>query len=187
MAADTQPTYTRGAIAFHWTIALLIIGNLIGGLIHESVPQDLRGTIMSLHKATGITILVLSFARLAWRLTHRPPPLPGTVKSWEKGLAHAVHWGFYIMMIALPLTGWLMVSAGSRKWPLNWYGLFDIPFLPVAQDKIASSIYADRHELLGYITIGLLALHLAGAIKHQFLDRDRTVFRMLPWVKLRNS
>jgi cytochrome b561 len=180
MYGQGHSTYTKGAITFHWLIALLIIGNLIGGFTHESVSKEMMPVVMGLHKASGITILFLSLARLGWRLTHRPPPLAATVKVWEKGLAHATHWTFYILMLAIPLTGWLMVSAGARKWPLSWFGVFDIPFLPVAQDKAAADTYAERHEFLAFLIIAMLVLHIAAAIKHHFFDRDDTVARMLP-------
>jgi cytochrome b561 len=180
---QARSTYSRGAIWFHWIIGLLIIGNLIGGLIHESVSEEMTGLIMSLHKATGITILVLSIARLVWRLTHRPPPLAPTVKRWEKGLAHATHWTFYLLMILVPLSGWVLVSAGARKYPLEWFGLFDIPFLPITQDKALASTMSDRHEQLAFLWIALLALHIGAALKHHFFDRDNTLERMLPLVR----
>src|SRR5215469_4189815 len=93
--------YSHVAIALHWTIAVLIIVNLTIGLLHESL---LPGTI-PLHKSIGMLVLILSVIRLGWRFTHRPPPLPVTVKRWEKGLAHAVHWLLYALMILIPLSG----------------------------------------------------------------------------------
>lgn len=175
-----RSTYSRGAIAFHWTIGSLIIVNLFLGLFRESFGDAATAVMMGLHKPIGITVLFLSVGRLAWRLTHRPPPLPATVKPWEKGLAHAVHWTLYALMIGLPLTGWLLVSAGSRKYPVDFFGLFRVPYLGVAQDKIASHTYADRHELLGYVMLALVALHIAAALKHHLFDRDDTVVRMAP-------
>jgi cytochrome b561 len=182
-----RSTYSRGAIAFHWTIGVLMILNVLGGFLHESFGEAAVPVIMGLHKATGILILFLTIGRLLWRLTYRPPPLAETVKGWEKGLAHAVHWSFYLLMFALPITGWLMTSAGSRKWPISFYGLFDVPFLPVAQDKAASGIYADRHEFLGIVVGVLIVLHVAAALKHHLFDRDNTVARMLPWLRGRAS
>ena len=157
-----------------------MILNVLGGFFHESFGKEMVGLIIGLHKSTGILILVLTVGRLLWRLTHRPPPLADTVKGWEKGLAHAVHWSFYLLMFALPITGWLMTSAGARKYPIDFYGLFPIPFLPVAQDKSAANIYAERHELLGFIVAALILLHIAAALKHHLFDKDNTVLRMLP-------
>ncbi|MFM9976653.1 MAG: cytochrome b [Sphingomonadaceae bacterium] len=180
-----RTAYSRGAIAFHWAIGVLMILNLAGGLLHESFGEAAVGPIMSLHKATGILILALSVGRLAWRLTHRPPPLAATVKAWEKGMAHAVHWIFYVLMIALPVTGWLMVSAGSRKFPIDFYGLFTVPWLPIAQDRAVAGTFNERHEVLGYVMIALIVLHIAGALKHHLIDRDNTLARILPLLRRR--
>lgn len=181
----TRSTYSRVAIILHWLIGLAIIGNLIGGLAHDLPPPEMRGLVMGLHKATGITILFLSVARLLWRLTHRPPPLAPTVKGWEKGLAHATHWGFYLLMILVPFSGWMMVSAAEQRRPLTWFWLFDIPYLPVAQDKIAAAGANNAHETLAFVMIGLLVLHIGAALKHHYLDRDNTLARMLPLVRER--
>ncbi len=180
MNVSTRSTYSRVAIALHWTIGALMILNVLGGFFHESFGKAAVPIIMPLHKATGILVLVLTVARLMWRLTHRPPPLAATVRSWERGLAHATHWSFYFLMFALPMTGWLMSSSGARKYSISFYGLFDVPFLPVAQDKAAANIFAERHQLLGYIIAALIILHILAALKHHRFDKDDTVVRMLP-------
>lgn len=192
-AADARPVdgrrsvYSRGAIAFHWAIGLLIILNLAIGFLHESFDRSYQGALIGFHKSTGILVIALTLGRILWRLTHRPPPLPGSVKPWEKGLAHLTHWSLYLLMIAMPLTGWLMTSAGKRKYPLDFYAVFPIPYLPVAQNEAAARSYAERHELLGWIALALLVLHVGGALKHLLLDRDNTVYRMLPWRSLRRD
>jgi cytochrome b561 len=168
--------YSRVAIGLHWTIALLIIANLTIGLLHESL---LKGTI-PLHKSIGMLVLVLSLVRLGWRLTHRPPPLPASVKRWEVGLAHAAHWILYALMILIPLSGWIFTSASPKRHPLDFFGLFPLPMFPVSQDKALSDAWADRHELMAYLMIALLLLHIGAALKHRFVDRDGTVQRMLP-------
>jgi cytochrome b561 len=178
--AATRTRYTHVAIALHWLIGLAIIGNLAGGLTHESVPKDMQGVVMGLHKATGITILALSVFRLIWRLTHRPPPYESTLAGWEKTVAKITHWAFYVLIIAIPFSGWLMTSAGGRKYGLSWYGLFDIPFLPVAQDKMLAAGAGGAHENLSFLLIALLLLHIGAAMKHIFLDGDGTFARMLP-------
>ena len=180
---ESRSFYSKGAMFFHWTIAILIIANLVIGFFHESFPGDLRRLSMGFHKSTGILIILLTLGRIAWRITHKPPPLPVTVKRWEKGLAHAVHWLLYAFMLAMPLTGWLMSSAGKRKYPLDFYELFPLPYLPIAQEEAAAHTYAERHEQLAFIALALLVLHLGGAAKHYFMDRDRTVQRMLPLLK----
>jgi cytochrome b561 len=115
-----------------------------------------------------------------WRLTHRPPPLPATVKRWEKGLAHAVHWLLYALMILIPLSGWVFTSASPKRYPLSFFGLFPLPPFPVTQDKELSHMIAERHEQFAWAMIALLVLHIGAALKHRFLDRDRTLDRMLP-------
>lgn len=181
----TRSFYSKGAMFFHWTIALLIIANLAIGLLHDGFPKSIQGLAMGFHKSTGILVIVLTLGRIAWRIAHRPPPLPATVTRLEKGVAHAVHWVLYALMLAMPLTGWLMSSAGKRKYPIDFYGLFPVPYLPVAQNEAAAHTYAERHEQLGYLALALIALHVAGAAKHYFIDKDRTVHRMLPWAKAR--
>jgi cytochrome b561 len=170
--------YTRVAIALHWTIAVLIITNLTIGLLHESL---LKGT-MPLHKSIGMLVLLLSIVRLVWRLVHKPPPLPATIKPWEKGLAHAVHWTFYALIILIPLSGWIFTSASPKRHPFDFFGLFPFPMAPVAQDKAVSSAWATGHVLMAYLMIALVVLHVCAALKHRLFDRDRTVERMLPGV-----
>lgn len=166
--------YHGVAIAFHWTIALLIIANLAIGLLHESL---LKGT-MGLHKSIGLTVLILTFGRVAWRLAHRPPPLPGNIAPLERGAAHAVHWALYALMLAMPLTGWAMVSGGPVRRPLNWFGLFDVPYLPVG--PATSDSAGETHELLAWLMIALVVIHVAAALRHRFILKDQVLARMLP-------
>jgi cytochrome b561 len=168
--------YSRGAIAFHWIIAALILFNLWLGLFHESLPREWK--VMPVHKATGITILVLSIGRLIWRLTHRPPHLPLAMPGWEKTLAKATHWIFYALLIVMPLTGWAMSSTGNPPRPLNWYGLFPIPYLPVPP-AIGDASH-DAHTVLGYLMAVLVAVHIAAAFRHHWMLRDAVLWRMAP-------
>ena len=118
--------YSKGAICFHWVIAVLVIANLTIGLLHESL-LDVDGVI-PLHKSIGITVLVLTLGRIAWRLAHRPPAPPETMARWERLAAHAIAHDFYALLLILPLAGWLMVSGTTKRRPFEWFGLFDIPF-----------------------------------------------------------
>jgi cytochrome b561 len=186
MAAAAAPPdgrtarYSSGAMIFHWTIALLIVGNILGAILTEDMEGAVRGLAMGLHKATGITILVLSLARLGWRIAHPPPPLPASVGRGARLVSRLVHWAFYGLMIGLPLTGWAMISASSPRRPFMWYGLFDLPFLPVEGNKAVGVFAHDAHELLFYGLLVLLALHLAGAFRHHFRDGRTFLFRMMP-------
>lgn len=168
--------YSSVAIAFHWTIGLLIIVNLIFGIFHDSMPKD--WAVMPFHKSVGITVLVLSIARLGWRLTHTPPSLPDGMPGWERAVSKLTHWAFYALIIILPLTGWMMSSGGTPPRPLNWFGLFPIPYLPV--DKAAAGFGHEAHEILGYLTVVLVVLHVGAALRHHFILRDSVLTRMLP-------
>jgi cytochrome b561 len=168
--------YSSVAIAFHWTIAVLVIVNLVIGVGHEGIPA-LR-SLMGAHKAIGITVLVLTLGRVAWRLTHRPPHLPAETRPWERAAAHTVHWGLYALLVLMPLTGWLMVSGSETRRPLTWFGLFDIPYLPVG--TAAGDLGHSGHGLLGWLMVALVVIHVAAALRHHFILRDHVLRRMLP-------
>lgn len=164
--------YNKVARILHWTMAVLIVGNLIGGLIHDIAPR----MIMPGHFMGGLLILTLAVIRLLWRLTHRPPAWPAHFATWEKVSAGAVHWAFYVMMILVPLSGWLMVSSSDRT--ISIYGLFNLPKLPVEQSEAFGQLMSERHELLAYATIALLVFHIAAALRHQYVKKDGIMARM---------
>src|SRR5262245_39321595 len=137
--AQTAQRYTAVAIILHWTIATAIVINFALGLwMHEAIdrPGSVARAIASyqLHKSIGLTVLALTFVRLGWRLTHKPPPFPAAMPRWEKIVAKGTHWAFYALLIFIPLSGWLYVSTQWRHdAPLNvptlWFGLFKVPHL----------------------------------------------------------
>lgn len=183
MASTAMPAerYSIGAIWFHWIIAVLILFNIIVGIFHEGVPA-LRA-LMGAHKAVGITVLVLTIARIAWRLAHRPPPFAGDVPGWERGLAIAVRRIFYVLMLAMPLSGWIMVSASTHPRPLSWFGAFAVPLLPVGHGAGAPA--STTHAVLGYLFAALVVLHILGALRHQIVLRDSVLGRMIPGLQPR--
>ena len=171
--------YSRGAIAFHWTIAALVLFNLWLGLFGDSLPREWK--VMPLHKSVGITILALTLGRIAWRLTHKPPHLPDHMPGWERTVAKTVHWIFYAALLILPLTGWLMSSNPERPRPISYFFLFDLPVLP-ATPALAKAAH-QAHEVIGIAAAILVGLHILGALRHHFLLRDRVLARMLPWAR----
>jgi cytochrome b561 len=173
--------YSRGAIAFHWIIAALVLFNLWLGIFHDALPREWK--VMPVHKSVGVTILVLSIGRLAWRLTHRPPGFPEATPGWEKALAKGVHGVFYALLFVLPFTGWIFSSNPERLRPVSWFGLFELPSLPVTAGFAEAA--HETHELLGLTMAALVLLHIAAAVRHHFLLRDKVLARMLPWVKAR--
>lgn len=169
--------YSSGAILFHWTIALLVIVNLAIGLLHESLLDGVKGAI-PLHKSIGLTVIGLTLGRIAWRLAHRAPPHPPTMKRWERLAANGAHIGLYVLMLALPMSGWALASGGPKRYPLNWFGLFDVPYLPVS--KAAGDAAHNAHGLLGWVMLALIVLHVAAALRHHFILKDGILARMVP-------
>lgn len=183
--------YTRVAILLHWVIALLIIGQIIGGFwmtdaIKNPDQQKIAIQTYQLHKSFGICVLLLSLFRLYWRLSHPAPDFPSHLASYEKMAARFVHYSFYFLIIAIPMSGWLMVSTSPLGYPTSFFWLFDWPHiqLPFDYDKeLISGFSREGHEILAIITILLIGLHIAGAMKHQFFYRDNVLARMLPFLK----
>lgn len=176
-------------MGLHWLIALLILGNIALAWTFKNTPQGLVWfKLIQLHKSIGITVLLLSLARLAWRLANPPPPLPASLKAWEKTASQAVHWGFYLIMIGLPLTGWIMVSASMRSLPTVLYGVVPWPHIgfihALAPDlrKVWSHWGETGHGLLAWLAYALIVLHIGAALKHAFVDRDPVLGRMVPFL-----
>lgn len=169
--------YDATARSLHWVIALGILVEIVLGLGHDGLKDALPFAIMPVHKAIGLTILLLSLIRLGWRLGHRPPALPAAMPGWQKGAAHGLHMLFYVMMIGVPLSGWVMASAGT--YPLSWFGLADLPKLPVARGSALADMAHEGHELVGKLFIPLILLHVAAALYHHYGVRDGILRRML--------
>lgn len=172
--------YTRVAQALHWVIALLIMLNIAAAWVAEGQDDATATQIMTKHLAIGLTVLALSLLRLGWRLAHRPPPFAPTVRPWERTLAHVVHYGFYLLMIVLPLAGLAAHSAFSGGKPVSWFGLFDLPAFPVAQSRDNGEFWGGLHGALAWGMIALWVLHVVGALKHHWFDRDGELWRMWP-------
>ncbi|GAB5470008.1 MAG: hypothetical protein Kilf2KO_30380 [Rhodospirillales bacterium] len=185
--------YTAIAIALHWLIAAAIIVQLASGLwmadaIDDPATQALAFQVYQWHKSLGLTVLILSLLRLFWRLGHRAPGLPEGMKPWERLAAYATHVFFYAIMILMPLTGWVMVSASKFGLPTLYWGLFTWPHLPLGSLALETKaqveeIFGSVHEFLAYGTIALLVLHVGAALKHHFVERDGVLARMLPFLK----
>ena len=177
--------YSTVAITLHWLIALMIISNILLAWAHDEVGRDTSAMLMLWHKSTGILVLVLSLIRVAWRIAHPAPPYPAGLPKWERLSSRIVHWGFYLIMIGMPLTGWVMTSGPKSKSALSLYGVVPWPmlgFVHGAQGQAATIWHAvgETHGLLAYLAYTLIVLHVAAALKHQFVDRDIIMARMLP-------
>jgi cytochrome b561/polyisoprenoid-binding protein YceI len=178
--------YSTGAIILHWTIAALMIAQValgwqMGGTSAKSFA------LFQLHKSIGIAILLLTVARIAWRLANRPPPM--LAHGWEAWLARLIHRLFYVLLLGLPLSGWLLVSTSKITVPTLLFGIVpwpNIPGLGGLDDGVREALHdagEAAHELMVFIFLIGVLLHVAGALKHHWIDRDGTIARMAPGVK----
>ncbi|TVO58864.1 cytochrome b [Denitromonas halophila] len=173
-----EPRYTPTAITLHWLIALGITGAFgLGVYMHELPLSPTKLQLYSWHKWAGVTLFLLILFRLGWRLTHPVPTLPGTMSPALRLAAGAAHWVLYALMLAIPLSGWLMSSA--KGFQTVWFGLVPLPDL-LAKDAALGDTLKDVHEALNFTLLGLVVLHTAAALKHHFIDRDSVLTRMLP-------
>ena len=178
--------YSRTAIVFHWLIALMMIVNVGLAWSWDYVADENVRPLINNHKSIGITVLGLVLLRILWRVSHPAPALPDHHKPWEKRLAHWVHVLLYVIMFALPLTGWIMDSAwkDAASHPNFYFGLFEWPriapimHLDAATKKQVHDIFEAAHGISGKILYLLFVLHVGGALKHQFIDKDRELARM---------
>lgn len=180
---DTQAVssarYSRGAVVLHWLIAGLIILNYVVAWMAEEKPREQAMAIMGNHKAIGILILLFTLVRIAWRLTHRPPaPLAG-LAAWEVALSKVVHVLLYVLMLGIPLGGWATHSAWSGGKPVSLFGIVDWPGLPFAANETLGKTFGEMHELGATTMLILLALHVAGALKHRIIDKNPEALRRM--------
>ena len=169
--------YHPVSIALHWLLALMILGSLGVGLYMTGLPiSPARLKLYNWHKWAGMTILILSAARLLWRLTH-PPPADLPMAAWQRSVAHATHGALYVLFFAVPLAGWAYSSAAG--FPIVLYGVLPLPDW-VAPNRELSEALKPLHRWLAYALAALIGLHVAGALKHQFVDRDALLLRMQP-------
>ena len=162
----------------HWAIVVLLIVQFTLASIAEDLPKGLDKLVtLARHKSVGITILSLAVLRLAWRLLDRPPPLP-PMRGWQASAARISHASLYVLLFAMPLTGWMMSSASN--YPVSWFNLVQLPDL-VAPDPALKEALHEVHEALSKLLMTLAAVHVAAALKHQFLDHNGLLYRMLPW------
>lgn len=170
--------YTRVAIWLHWLIGVAVIANIGLAMLTEDMPREAHRAAMGIHKALGITILALTLFRILWRLTHKAPPRPVTMPAWERWTSGFVHFLFYALLILLPLSGWVWMSAADR--PIDFFGLFTIPSIVAPSKEVADALH-DRHEALGLMMLALVVVHILAALKHQFVDRNGLFARMNPF------
>jgi len=180
MSSPVAARYHPLSVALHWLLALALVGVFALGLYMEGLPfspQKLK--LYNWHKWAGIVVLTLSFIRLMWRLTHRPPALPAAIENgmpaWQRWAHHATHGGLYLLFFAVPLLGWAFSSAAG--FPIVVFGVLPLPdFVPVS--PALADVLKPLHKYAAFAMAALVLLHVAGALKHQFIDRDGLLGRM---------
>jgi cytochrome b561 len=194
IAVGRPKRYTTVAIALHWMIAMSILVLMVAGVwmvdaIKKPETRALAFDVYQWHKSLGLTVLVLTVVRIAWRLANPPPPLPEAMPILHRRLAAVTHVVFYALMLMIPLAGWAMVSASKFGLPTIVFGLFEWPHVPgVADhaDKAAIEAWTKTaHKAMAYGLGVLLVLHVGAALKHHVVDRDDVLARMLPFVRRR--
>ena len=176
--SNSTNRYGLVAQLLHWSVVLLLIVQFLLAEAADELPLGIEKLAMlARHKSVGITILRVAFLRLAWRLIDRPPALP-PMPAWQRVAAAATHWGMYAILFAMPLSGWMMSSAAN--YPVSWFGWVQLPDLVMPSESLEEILH-EIHEVLAGTLLFLVGLHVLAALKHQFVDRDGLISRMLPW------
>lgn len=169
----------------HWVLALALFTSLGVGLYMTGLPFSItRLKLYNWHKWAGIVIFALSVLRLLWRHTHKPPALPPDVEAamphWQRVAYKGTHHAMYALFLLIPLAGWAYTSATG--FPVVLFGLWPLPdFVP--RDEALAGTLKTAHAWLAYALMGLIALHIAAALKHHFYNRDGLLLRMLPGLR----
>ena len=172
--------YSTPAIVLHWLVALLIfVAFPLGVYMHELPLSPGKLKLYSYHKWIGITLLMLVALRVTWRLTHTPPPLPADMAAWQRRASQAVHGLLYLLMIAIPLSGWLMSSA--KGFPTVWFGVLPLPDL-VEKNRELGDLLAGVHQALNFALLALVIMHVGAALQHHFIER-RPFLQRMGWNK----
>ncbi len=170
--------YTATAKGLHWLMAILLFGLIgLGFYMHDLPLSPTKLQLYSWHKWAGVTAFLLVWLRLFWRLTHRPPELPASMAKLMQLAAHAGHLMLYLLMLAIPLSGWLMSSA--KGFQTVWFGVLPIPDL-LAKNKELGDLLQTVHMSLNLLFVAVIAGHIGAALKHHFIDKDDILTRMLP-------
>ena len=185
--------YTRTAMVLHWLVAVLIIANLVLVWTVDLFPDGMVRPVIDLHKSIGLTVLGLVLLRVLWRLSHRPPDMPRSYPRLERVAAHTAHLLLYVLILGLPISGWIHDSAFKDAaahplrlfWVVPWFRIGPIMALDPATKEQVHSFWFSVHASLAYVLYALLALHVLGALKHQFVDGEAELGRIWPWGRAR--
>lgn len=181
--AEPRNRYSTVSLVLHWLIAVMVVSQVLLIAAHDATEGQLSRDFVNVHKSVGLSILLLTLGRLGWRVANPAIPLPTAMPRWQKLLARATHVLFYVMLIAMPLVGWAASSAAGRE--ILWFGLFQWPLLPIGGGRETARDLMDVHGMGAKVIYVLILLHVAGALKHQFYNRDNVLHRMIPMIPRR--
>ena len=181
---EMTESYTRTAITLHWLIALLIFAAFPLGLYMHDLPlSPHKIRLYNYHKWIGVTVMMFAVIRLVWLATHRAPALPEHMAKWERGAARITHYALYVLIIVVPVSGWLLSSA--KGFQTVWFGVLPLPDL-VGKNKELGDTLHEVHETLNYLMLGIVVAHIGAALKHHFIERDGILARMVPFLSKRS-
>jgi cytochrome b561 len=179
--ANSPTRYTVVAQSLHWIIAALIVTQFALAWMADDLPLGMHKlALLARHKSFGMTVLMLAVVRVAWRVANPPPALPAGMTPVEHALAKVTHAAFYVLLFAMPLTGWMMSSA--KNYSVSWFGLFTWPDL-IGQSEAAFGFLKSTHDYLSDALFAIVVLHVLAALKHHFWNKDDVLLRMLPFTK----
>lgn len=180
MSLNAKTKYSGLAMLLHWLIAVLVIVQWQVAVAAEAAPdKEAAGQIMANHFALGVVIFLVVALRLVWRQVSPPPPPVAGHASWERIFARVVHLTFYALLLVMPVAGWIALSSFGE--PISIWGLFQLPALPVPQNPDLGETIFELHGASGIALLVLAGLHALAALKHTFIDKDGTLYRMLPF------
>lgn len=176
MKKNTYQSYGSVSKFFHWLIFLLVTGMIIYGYCMSYFPKSDQPLVYNIHKLCGLLVLALMILRMIWALMNPKPKLPSKTPLWEIALERLMHFSLYLVLLAMPIAGWLLSSAAGKPPKLLGVSLG----LPIAKSESLASIADKVHVTLAVVIIVMVALHVLAALKHHFVDKDNILKRMLP-------
>lgn len=176
MLTNTYISFGSVSKTLHWLIFLLVLCMLIYGYSLEYVPEAYQGTAYNIHKLTGLTILTLMLIRLVWKLCNKAPLLPVGTPGWQRIIDHVVQWLLYIVLISMPIAGWVGSVAMNRPPHLGQM----VINLPIEKNQSLAEQSFSLHNTIAILIIVLVSLHILAALYHYFIKKDNILQRMLP-------
>lgn len=173
---NTANSYGSVAKFLHWLIFILVFGMIVGGLCLDYVPKDYKGVIYNLHKLTGLTILFLMLIRLVWKLVNVKPKLPADTTVWQRHAERVVHDLLYLLIICMPLAGWIGSSSAGKPPHIGDISLG----LPIPENEVLIDTMFTLHEYIAYAIIVMVSIHIFAALYHHYVKKDDVLKRMLP-------